>query len=425
VRDAAGCVDSLDIPITQLYPDFLIDRTDIVAASCSGSADGSVNINLTGGKNPYLYSLDGINFQNSNTFNLATGPYTIFVKDNNNCTASQSIFIPLNNIVTLEAGSDKTICEGKSVSLNTLSNANSFVWSPAVALDNTSLQSPVANPVSSIKYYVTATTGICNRFDSVTVFVNPAPTPNAGPDSSICFGRNIVLSGSGGVSFFWSPSSLLNNNRLQNPTTINLPGNVTYSLHVVDANGCNSLKKDDVTITVTRQAIVEAGRDTVLAIGQPMQLNALDINHVGFTSYEWQPYYGLNNSFITSPVVILDKDITYTIQARNAMGCLATDKIKIQVYKGPDIYVPNAFTPNKDSRNDILRAIPVGIKDFHYFKIYDRWGNLVFSTTNAANGWDGCIKGVEQSTATFIWMAEGIDYKGNVIVRKGTSIIVH
>ncbi len=423
-RDASGCVDSLDIPITQLYPDFLIDRTDIVAASCSGNADGSVTINLTGGKNPYLYSRDGINFQNSNVFNFTTGTYTIFVKDNNNCPASQSIFIPLNNIVTLEAGLDKTICEGKSVPLNTQSNANSFLWSPAVALDNTSLQSPVANPVSSIKYYVTATTGICNRFDSVTVFVNPAPTPNAGPDSSICFGRNIVLSGSGGTSFFWSPSSLLNNNRLQNPTTINLPGNVTYSLHVVDAKGCNSLKKDEVTITVTRQAIVEAGRDTILAIGQPMQLNALDINHVGFTSYEWQPYYGLNNPLIASPVVILDKDITYTIQARTAIGCLATDKIKIQVYKGPDIYVPNAFTPNRDSRNDILKAIPVGIKDFHYFRIYDRWGTIIFSTTNPANGWDGRIKGTEQSTATFIWVAEGIDYTGKTIQRKGSVIII-
>jgi hypothetical protein len=70
IRDAAGCIDSLTIPITQLYPDFLISGIPIQAASCSGSADGSATINLTGGKNPYLYSLDGINFQSSNVFNL-------------------------------------------------------------------------------------------------------------------------------------------------------------------------------------------------------------------------------------------------------------------------------------------------------------------------------------------------------------------
>ncbi len=424
IRDATGCIDSLVIPITQLYPDFLINGIITQAASCSGNADGTATINLSGGKNPYQYSIDGINFYNSNLFNLTQGNYTITVKDNNNCTATQNIFIPLNNIVTLDAGLDKTICEGKPQQLNALSNANSFAWQPAATLDNSTLQSPVAKPFNSTKYYVTATIGICNRLDSVTVFVNPAPTANAGPDSTLCFGRNIQLSGSGGVSFFWSPASSLNNNRLQNPTTINLPGNITYSLHVVDANGCNSLKKDDVLITVTRQVIVDAGRDTIMAIGQPLQLYATDVNRAGLVRYEWQPYYALNNPLIANPVAILDKDIIYTIEARNAIGCLATDKIKIQVYKGPDIYVPNAFTPNRDLKNDVLKAIPVGIKDFHYFRIYDRWGSLIFSTTNAAIGWDGRIKGTEQSTNTYVWMAEGIDYTGKTVQRKGSVIVI-
>lgn len=424
IRDATGCIDSLDISITQLYPDFIVSNSLVQAASCSGNADGAVTVNVAGGKNPYQYSLDGINFQSSNVFNLTNGSYTVFVKDDNNCTASQNVFIPLDNTVTLEAGSDQTICEGKTVTLQTVSNANSFVWSPAATLNNSAIQSPVANPVTTTKYYITATTGICNRFDSVTVFVNPAPTANAGPDASICFGRNAQLSGSGGVSYFWSPAAALNNNRLQNPTTINLPGNMTYSLHVIDANGCNSLQKDEVVITVTRQAIVDAGRDTVLAVGLPLNLNANDINGAGFIQYEWLPYYGLNNPLISTPVTILDKDITYTVTARTALGCVATDQIKIKVYKGPEIYVPNAFTPNRDSRNDVLKAIPVGIRNFSYFRVYDRWGALIFSTTDPAIGWDGRIKGVEQSTATYVWMAEGIDYTGKVVKRKGTVIIV-
>ncbi|MBK9485595.1 MAG: choice-of-anchor L domain-containing protein [Chitinophagaceae bacterium] len=424
IRDATGCIDSLDIPITQLYPDLLINSTLEQAASCLGIADGSTTINIAGGKSPYLYSLDGINFQSSNVFNLMNGSYTVFVKDDNGCTVSQNIVITLNNIVTLEAGADLAICEGKSVQINTTSNANTFIWSPAATLDNSALQSPVANPVTTTKYYVTATSGICNQFDSVTVFVNPAPTANAGPDASICFGKNAQLSGSGGVSYFWSPSSSLNNNRIQNPTTINLPGSITYSLHVVDANGCNSLKKDDVVITVTRQAIVDAPRDTVLAVGVPLSLYAVDVNNVGFTQYEWLPYYGLNNPLIANPTAILDKDITYTVTARTALGCVATDKIKIQVYRGPEIYVPNAFTPNRDSKNDILKAIPVGIRSFSYFRIYDRWGSLVFSTTDPSIGWDGRIKGTEQSTATYVWMAEGIDYTGKVVRRKGSVIII-
>ena len=424
IRDAAGCIDSLEVPITQLYPDFIVSNSLVQAASCSGNADGAVTINAAGGKNPYQYSLDGINFQSGNVFNLTNGSYTVFVKDDNNCSASQNVFIPLNNTVTLDAGLDLTICEGKNVTLQTVSNANSFVWSPAVTLDNSALQSPVASPVNTTKYYVTATTGICNRFDSVTVFVNPAPTANAGPDASICFGKHTQLSGSGGVSYFWSPASALNNNRIQNPTTINLPGTITYSLYVVNAYGCSSLKKDDVVITVTRQAIVDAGRDTVLPVGQPLNLFANDINGAGFTQYEWLPYYGLNNPFISAPITVLDKDITYTVTARTALGCVAIDKIKIQVYRGPEIYVPNAFTPNGDSKNDFLKAIPVGIRNFSYFRIYDRWGSLVFSTTDPAIGWDGRIKGTAQSTATYIWMAEGIDYTGKVVRRKGSVIII-
>ena len=66
----------------------------------------------------------------------------------------------------------------------------------------------------------------------------------------------------------------------------------------------------------------------------------------------------------------------------------------------------------------------MGIKDFQYFRIFDRWGNLVFSTTNAAIGWDGRIKGTEQPTGTYVWMAEGIDYLGRTVQRKGSVIII-
>lgn len=424
IRDVTGCIDSLTIPITQLYPDLLVSNTVIQAASCSGNADGSVSIAVTGGKAPYQYSIGGINFQPGNTFNLVSGNHTIIVKDDNNCTALQQVFIPLNNTVTLDAGSDKTICEGKNTQLNAVSNANTFNWQPVITLDNSALQSPVATPVVTTKYFVTASTGICHQQDSVTVLVNPAPIPNAGPDSTICFGRNIQLSGSGGIAYFWSPSTSLNNNRIQNPTTINLPGSITYALHVTDANGCNSLKKDEVVISVTRQAIVEAGRDTVLALGQPVTLQAFDINHVGFNQFEWTPYNGLNNPFTQTVIARPDRDMLYTITARTAAGCVATDRIKIQVYKGPEIYVPNAFTPNNDGTNDILKAIPVGIRDFRYFRIYDRWGNLVFATTNPTYGWDGRIKGVIQSTATYVWMAEGIDYMGKTVQRRGSVIVI-
>ncbi len=424
IKDATGCVDSLVISIAQLFPDLIITGIPTVAASCTGGADGTATINVTGGKNPYLFSTDGINFQPNNVFNLAPGNYTVTVRDDNNCVAGQNIFIPLDNSVTLEAGLNPTICEGKTTQLFAVSNANSFSWTPAGSLSKSTIHDPIASPVITTEYHITATTGICSQKDTVTVFVNPAPKANAGPDHTICFGQNVQLTGSGGVSYFWYPASFLNDARIATPTAINLSGSMTYSLNVIDANGCVSLKRDTAVVKVTRPAIVYAGRDTTLAIGQPLPLFAADVNNIGFAQYQWSPSYGLNDPFIANPTAILDRDMVYNVTARNSIGCLASDDIRIKVYKGPDIYVPNAFTPDGNGVNDILRAIPVGIKDFRYFRIFNRWGTLIFTTNTALTGWDGTIKGNRQPTETYVWMAEGLDYKGNIVQRRGTVTVI-
>ena len=100
------------------------------------------------------------------------------------------------------------------------------------------------------------------------------------------------------------------------------------------------------------------------------------------------------------------------------------DDVLIKVYKGPEIYIPSAFTPNNDGRNDILHAIPVGIREFRFLRIYNRWGQVVFTTTDPAKGWDGRLNGVEQPTGVYIWVAEGIDTKDQLVTRKGTITII-
>lgn len=425
IRDASGCIDSLVINLIQAYPDLLITGIPVIPVTCmGGGSDGLVTVNPAGGKAPYSYSADGINFQSSNVFHLPPGNYTITLRDDNNCTTTQAIIVAVDNIITLEAGADHSICEGRSQQLFATSNALGFSWTPAASLDNSAIRNPVATPVVTTRYYITASMGICSRTDSVTVFVKPAPIANAGPDQTICYGQNTRLNGSGGTAYYWSPSGNLDNARIASPTARQLNGSIYYYLHVSDANGCNSLKRDTVHITVTRPAIVFAGRDTVLAMGQPLTLFATDVNNIGFIQYNWSPSYGLNDATIQNPTAILDRDVTYILTARNSIGCIATDDLKVKVYKGPEIYVPNAFTPNGDGLNDLLKAIPVGIKVFRYFRLYDRWGNLVFSTTDPVHGWEGKIKGTTQSTGTYVWMAEGVDYKGNIIQRKGTVTIV-
>jgi gliding motility-associated-like protein len=198
------------------------------------------------------------------------------------------------------------------------------------------------------------------------------------------------------------------------------PLSKTYRVKITaDVFGCASVLYDTVVITMYPLVVANAGRDTVVAINQPLQLQA-----TGGVKYLWSPTYGLNNPNIATPVAILDRDITYTVKVSDVIGCSRNASINVKVFKGPEIYVPNAFTPNGDGINDIMQPIAIGFKSFDYFVIYNRWGEKVYETNNPKLGWNGVYKGVAQSTAGFVWMARGTAYTGAVVERKGTFVLI-
>ncbi len=423
VKDA-NCMDSTSVKITQSFPD-LNAATAIIDASCSGNADGNITITANGGNGAYLYSINnGSNFLTSNSFAVKQGAYSILVKDGNGCTITDSVKVLLNNTVTIDAGIDETICEGKTVKLKATSNADSFSWQPANTLINSTTISPTAAPLVTTKYYVTAAKGICNKEDSVMVQVRSAPIANAGKDEGICFGANAFLNGSGGVQYFWSPATYLSNSSIANPTVVKPLHSSTYYLKVKDANGCESLVYDTMQVMVTPAVRLFAGKDTTISFNQPLQLNVTEIGTANVIQYEWSPSYGLNNPFIKNPIATLSSDITYYVTGTTALHCQGVDTINIKVYKGPEIYVPTAFTPNSDGKNDLLKPIAIGMQQYHFFRVYNRWGKIVFATNDFSKGWDGNINGVPQNTGSYVWIAEAVDYKGNVIQRKGMVTII-
>jgi gliding motility-associated-like protein len=96
----------------------------------------------------------------------------------------------------------------------------------------------------------------------------------------------------------------------------------------------------------------------------------------------------------------------------------------VKVFKEVKIYVPSGFTPNQDGLNDHLKPIPVGIKELKYFRVYNRWGQLVFDMKDDPKGWNGMIKGKPQSTQVVVWMAEGIGINNVVYKQKGTCVLI-
>jgi gliding motility-associated-like protein len=86
--------------------------------------------------------------------------------------------------------------------------------------------------------------------------------------------------------------------------------------------------------------------------------------------------------------------------------------------------MPSAFTPNGDGRNDNIYPICVGIKQLNFFRIFNRWGQLIFSTSQIGKGWDGRIAGALQGTNNFVYMVQAVDYLGKTIFKKGNLILI-
>lgn len=430
IKDASGCIDSTDVNLVQLYPDLTVSLAQ-VAASCNIVPDGQVTITPSGGLTPYSYSLTGNTYQASNLFITPHGSQQVYVKDNNGCIVHGSITVDLDNTVNIDAGTAVTICEGTTQVLNASSNATSFAWAPALSLNNASLLQPSATPADTTRYYVIATLGVCTKIDSVDINVRAAPVADAGKDTAICYGKTIALEGAGGVVYEWSPSTNtiagLNNEQL----TIKGLQTINYYLNVTDIHGCHSLQPDMVQVKVTPPLKLFAGNDTILTMNEPMRLRGQDLNSSGITRWNWSPAGNLDNAFVQSPLAVFATPVmsypyeyVYTLTGTTPEGCEGKDEIRIKVIQGPEIYVPTGFTPNNDGKNDLLKPVLAGIKELRSFTIYNRWGQLIFQSKDVSRGWDGRFKGVLESNASYVWIAEGVDYKGNVIVRKGSVTLI-
>lgn len=191
----------------------------------------------------------------------------------------------------------------------------------------------------------------------------------------------------------------------------------TSTFVAMSESGCASdtIKKD---ININK-VYPYAGNDTIIATGQPLQLQGS-----GGSEFYWHPSTGLNNPFIENPIALLSQDQTYSLLVKNEDGCEGIDTIRIKVYNGPELYVPTAFTPDGNGLNDIFRVTAPGLKQLDYLRIFDRWGKLVFQSQTVGKGWDGTVNGLVQPPGTYVWIIKGVDYKNNILFKKGTVTLI-
>lgn len=211
---------------------------------------------------------------------------------------------------------------------------------------------------------------------------------------------------------------------LQNPVhAFSQGGNMTVQLNATASNGCVSSNVTRITNIGEVHAI--ASNDTLILKDIPFPLH-VDYSGIfnGAPSFSWSPVTGLNNAQSQNPTAILQDDITYIVTVTTPQGCQAKDSVSVIVFKGSAVYVPTGFTPNGDGRNDLLRGLYVGIKKVHYFRIYNRWGQEIFSTNSLSEGWDGTIRGAKQQAGTYVWMLKAEDIAGKIYEMKGISTLI-
>ncbi|HEY9261526.1 lectin-like domain-containing protein [Chitinophaga sp.] len=191
-------------------------------------------------------------------------------------------------------------------------------------------------------------------------------------------------------------------------------------LYAISEDDCPSAIKD---VPINIYAVyADAGRDTTIGSGKALQLQpGWEDNQL---QYSWSPAIGLSNPNIPNPIATIYKSQTYHLTVTSPQGCHDEDAINIKVNDGPAFFVPNAFTPNNDGRNDIFHVILAGQPKLDFFCVWNRWGQEIFRTTDPLNGWDGNCNGHPAPANTYVWMVQGVDYMGQRFSRKGTVTLI-
>ena len=205
--------------------------------------------------------------------------------------------------------------------------------------------------------------------------------------------------------------------------TFLLPGMKNIQLTATDKNGCVSepAKKSIFINKVT----AFAGNDTIILENTYFQLNGKATQSGdGPVSIKWSPADGLDQSIPGIAKGTTTQNEIFTMLATTAEGCSSKDDMEVVIFKGSAAYVPSAFTPNHDGKNEKLRPYLISIKQIYNFSVYNRWGQLVYFTTTSGEGWDGTIKGVPQPVGTYVWMLKAVDVIGNIYNKKGTVTLI-
>jgi gliding motility-associated-like protein len=243
----------------------------------------------------------------------------------------------------------------------------------------------------------------CKGLTSKNMTINPLPSANISAPDSVCVDSQLQLNGSGTstagiITYVWKPGKEVSDS-LVAVTTATPKTSTTYSLIVTDGNGCMS--PPAVQNVYVQMPPPNIQWDTTVVVGQIVPLNTgTGPNY----TYTWTPTTDLSCLNCIQPTSTTTVNVTYSVEVMDNMGCFrVTNTYSIYVDPVTSVDVPTAFTPNGDGVNDVIYVDGWGIKKLNYFKIFNRWGQLLFESYDIKVGWDGYYKGVPQNMETYVY----------------------
>jgi gliding motility-associated-like protein len=322
---------------------------------------------------------------------------------------------------TRNSGLDTTVCLGQNILLTNTSSAlaNTFTW-------NLSDGTPISNSATTFNHLyadsgkynislaVSNSTYGCKDTTVKKVIIYALPVVTAVGDT-ICKDHKVSLyaTKNSNYKYAWLPGSELNSSTVYNP---NLTGtqSETFTVTVTDTNNCTNTAT--APLFVVQPLTAPPSFDTSIVIGDTIKLPIAKQNNM--EHFSWTPETGLSCTDCPFPKVQPLEDITYTVLMKDS--CTEVTETFI-IHIKPEMFIdlPTTFTPNGDGTNDIIYVKGWGIKDLISFDIYNRWGELVFTTSNIAEGWNGYYKGMLQNNDTYVWKVKALTWRNTTLVKEG------
>ena len=416
---ASGCQGSATIDIT-------VESTPSVTASSSETSicQGESIILTGGGADSYVWDGGATNGVSFVPAGVGTIVFTVTGTDaGSGCDNTASVSVTINpNPVVVASATTTEVCFGESVTL-TGSGADSYSWDGGIV--NGVPYSPVALGVTT--YTVTGTTAFgCVGTATITISVIDCEpvVPLFSVQSVACVGACIQINDeSTGAVVAWSwdfgGAAIPGTSTEQNPVIcVTDPGSFTIELTTTSSTG--ALSTVSHVVTVYDNPSLVAAKDTIIDLGGQAIL-------VGITpssgTFEWEPTQNMDCPDCQITGVNPNESTTYTVYFEDQNGCKASDTVMVLVNFVEGVGVPTAFSPNGDGYNDILFIKGYALESVSLV-VYNRYGEIVFETTDQRIGWDGTFKNREENPGVFTWVLYYEFLNGKTGSQKGNTTLI-